>query len=359
MIMQPGKMLTKRPRPMLLRALLFAPALLLVAVWLNILSPRSTPAAEGKALPRSVIIATHAVGTGFHSDGSAVAKTVSEHSSMTMVVRPHPGTPAWLPAMSNGEIEFGIMVGSDGASAFRGVGAHRRAYPDIRLLMVGAPMHLAFWAPMDSPIRTTADLKGRRVPSGWRGLPIIYYTAGASLASGGLTWDDVVKVPVAELGENLRAFMEGRTDVLWHSVGAPAVREANARIRGGIRLVSIGSSPESLKRMAEFNPGTYMMRLKKGASVGIVEDVAAQTEDITVVVPRQLPEEVVRAVLNALWDNNDELRKVTPRMRGWTTQRMASTQAAVPYHPGAIKYFREKGVWSAEMEKLQHELEKR
>jgi uncharacterized protein len=333
-------------------------ALFLLACGLSPVFTAAALAAEAK-LPPSIVMATHAVGTGFHADGSAVAKTVSEHSSMTMVVRPHPGPPAWLPAMNNGEMEFGLIVGSDGASAFRGVGAHRRAYPNIRLLTIGAPMHLAFWAPIDSSIKTTADLKGKRVPSGWAGLPIIYYTAGASLASGGLTWDDVVKVPVAELGENLRAFMEGRTDVLWHSVGAPAIQEANARIRGGIRLVAIGSSPESLKRLAQFNPGTYMMMLKKGLSVGIVEDVPAQTEDITVVAPVQLPEEVVSAVLKILWDNNDELRKVTPRMRAWTRERMVSNQAAVPYHPGAIKFFREKGVWSAEMEKLQRELEKR
>jgi TRAP transporter TAXI family solute receptor len=356
MMMQGRKILTTETRRKFIRVLFSGFAVLFVSGWLNILGPSSALAAEAKPLPRSLIIATHAVGTGFHSDGSVVAKVVSEHLPMTMVVRPHPGPPAWLPAMNNGEIEFGIIVGSDSATAFRGVGAHRKAYPNIRLLMIGAPMHLAFWAPTNSPIKTTADLKGKRVPSGWAGLPIIQYTGGAALANGGLTWDDVVKVPVAELAENLRAFMEGRTDVLWHSVGAPAVQEANVRISGGVRPVAIRTSPESLKRMADFNPGTYMMMLKKGTAVGIVEDVAVQSEDITVVAPAQLPEEVVAAVLKVLWDSNDELRKVTPRMRAWTQERMISTQAAVPYHPAAIKFFRDKGVWSPDMEALQQRL---
>lgn len=315
-------------------------------------------AAEGKPLPRSVVIATHAAGTGFHADGSAVAKVISEKSPMTMIVRPHPGPPAWLPAMNNGEVEFGIIVGSDAATAYRGTGAHRKANPNVRLLAIGAPMHLAFWASADSAIKTTADLKGKRIPSGWAGLPIIHYTAGANLANGGLTWDDVAKVPVAELGENLRAFMEGRTEVLWHSVGAPAVQEANTRTRGGIRAVAIRTSPEGLKRMADFNPGTYMMSLKKGAAVGIVDDVPVQTEDICVVVSAQLPEEVVYAALKVLWDNNDDLTKVTPRMRSWIRDRMASKEAAIPYHAGAIKFFREKGVWSQEMDAHQQQLEK-
>jgi TRAP transporter TAXI family solute receptor len=331
--------------------------LLHVVLWGHLSGTAS--AADSKPLPKSVVIATHATGSGFHADGSAVAKIVSEKSPMTMVVRPHPGPPAWLPSMNEGEVEFGVIVGSDAATAFRGTGSHRKAYPNIRLLIIGAPMHLAFWAPFDSPIKNTADLRGKRVPSGWAGLPIIHYTAGANLANGGLTWNDVVKVPVAELNENVRVFLEGRTDVVWHSVGAPAIQEANARIRGGVRLVPIRNTPESLKRMAAFNPGTYMTLLKKGAAVGVVEDVAAQSEDICVMASAQLPDSVVHAALTALWEHNDELRKVTPRMQAWTHQRMVSREAAVPYHTGAIKFFRDKGVWSPDMEKLQRELEKR
>lgn len=318
--------------------------------------PASAVAAESKSLPRSVVIATHAVGSGFHADGSAVAKVVSERSPITMVVRPHPGPPAWLPAMNNGEIEFGVLVGSDGATAYKGTGAHRKAYPNIRLLITGSPLHVAFFAPVDSPIKATADLRGKRVPSSWAGLPIIHYTAGANLANGGLTWDDVVKVPIAELAENLRVFLEGRTDVFWHSVGAPAVQEANARIRGGVRIIPIAISPESLKRMAEFNPGTFMMSLKKGSAVGILADTPVQTEDEYLLAPAQLPEEVAYAVLKVLWDNNEELRKVTPRMQAWTRERMTSSEAAVPYHPAAVKFFREKGVWSEQMDALQQRL---
>lgn len=329
---------------------------LLFAVATLTLSPGSSAAADGKSLPRSVVIATHAVGTGFHADGSVVAKIVSEHSPMTMIVRPHPGPPAWLPSMNNGEIEFGVITGSDGASTYRGVGAYRKTTPNIRLVMIGAPLYVTFWAPADSGIKTVSDLKGKRVPSGWKGLPVIHFNAGANLASGGLTWDDVVQVPVAELGENVRAFLEGRTDVLWHSVGAPAVQEANARTGGGVRLVAIGTSPEGLKRMGEVNPGSYMMRIKKGSAVGVLEDVPVQANDMYMLAPVNLSEDIVQAVLKVLWDNNDELRKVTPRMRDWSRERMVSTEAAVPYHPGAIKFFREKRVWSADMDALQQKL---
>lgn len=333
-------------------------ALILIVCGLSLSLASGALAAEAK-LPPAVVIATHAVGSGFHADGSVVAKIVSERAPMTMVVRPHPGPPAWLPAMNNGEIEFGILTGSDAASTFRGVGAYRKATPNIRLVMIGAPLYVAFWASAGSGIKTVADLKGKRVPSGWKGLPVIHFNAGANLATVGLGWEDTVQVPVAELNENVRAFLEGRTDVMWHSVGAPAVQEANARVRSGVRLVAIGTSPEGLKRMAEANPGTYKTSLKKGSFVGILDDSPVAANDMYVVAPASLSQDVVDAVLKILWDNNEELRKVTPRMRAWTRDRMVATEAAIPFHPGAIKFFREKRAWSAEMDKLQAEMEKR
>lgn len=327
---------------------------LLVLVWLS-LSLASGWASAQAQLPPAVVLATHGVGTGFHADGSVIAKMISDRSPMTMVVRPHPGPPAWLPSMNGGEIEFGVLTGVDSASAFRGVGAYRRANPNIRLVMVGAPLTLAWWASAESGMKTVADLKGKRLPSGWKGLPVIHFSTQAALASTGLTLDDVVRVPVAELGENVRAFLEGRTDAMWHSVGAPAVQEANARIRGGIRMLAIGTSQEGLRRMAELLPGTYKLDIKKGSSVGVLDDTPVAANDIYIVAPVSLSENVVEAFLKIVWDQNDELRKVTPRMRQWTRERMASAQATIPYHAGAIKFYREKGVWSAEMDKHQQQ----
>lgn len=345
----------RRKKGFVLCGLLFGfVSVLMVAAWLT--SPTPAASAESKGLPRAVVIATHRVGSRFHADGSGIAKLVSERLPMTMVVRPHPGPPAWLPAMNTGEIEFGIITGGDAATAYRGKGAYRKAFPNIRLLIIGAPLRVAFWARADSGIRTAADLRGKRVPSGWSGLPVIHFNAGANLATVGLTWDDVVKVPVAELAENLRSFLEGRTDVLWHSVGSPAVEEANARTRGGIRLVAIGTSPEGLKRMAETNPGTYMTVVKKGSSSGVLEDTPVQANDTYVSAAALLREDVAYATVKALWDYNEKLVKISPRLRRWTRGRMVSTEAAIPYHPGAVRFFREKGVWSAKMEALQKKL---
>lgn len=329
-------------------------AVLTFMVWHAFSTP--TASAESKGLPRAVVIATHSVGTTFYSIGGAIAKVVTEHSPMTATVRPHPGPPAWYPGMNTGEIEFGIVVSADGATAYRGVATYRKAFPNIRLLMRGAPLVLGFYAPASSKLRNVADLRGKRVPSNWSGIPIIRFTAGAALASAGLTWDDVVKVPVADLRESVRAFLEGRTDVMWHSVRSPAVQEANARTRGGIRALAVDNTPEGLKRMKESLPGAYKLVLKAGAVSPILENTPMLAEDIYVMASKFLAENVAYEVLKILWDHNEDLRKSSARLKAWTRKRMPAPEPFVPYHPGAIRFFRDKGVWSAEMEALHKKL---
>ncbi|MBI2359917.1 MAG: TAXI family TRAP transporter solute-binding subunit [Deltaproteobacteria bacterium] len=332
----------------------FVTTTLVITSW--VASVKEVAAGEVMTLPRSAVIATHSVGSGFNADGTGIAKLVSENSPMTMIVRPHPGPPAWLPAMNKGEIEFGILISSDAAAARKGVAIYKAAFPNVRLVLVGAPLFSGFWAPAGSPMRTVADLRGKRVPSGWSGLPILHFTATACLATAGLTWDDVIKTPVTELDENMRAFMEGRTDVFHQSIGAPGVEEANARTRGGIRLLAIGTEPEGLKRMAEINPGAYMLRLKKGQTTGILEDTPVNANDMYVVAPAQLSDDVIYSTVKVLWDHNDQMRKISPRLRPWARERMVSKAAAIPYHPGSIRFFREKAAWSGEMEALQKKL---
>ncbi|MEK7378780.1 MAG: hypothetical protein AABZ71_07730, partial [Candidatus Binatota bacterium] len=76
------------------------------------------------------------------------------------------------------------------------------------------------------------------------GIPIARLSSTAALATAGLTYNDITRIPVSDLQAGAQAFLEGRTDAGWHSVGSPAVEEANAR-RGGVKWISVISTPEA------------------------------------------------------------------------------------------------------------------
>lgn len=308
------------------------------------------------ALPRSATLATHAVGSIYNAMGTGLAGVISRNSSMTVRVQPYAGPPAWLPSMDTGETDMGIITSGDAVSAYRGIIFYKKAYKNTRIISIGGTLKPGFYVAKESTIQTVADLKGRRVPSDYPGIPSIRRLIEGALATAGLSYNDVVKVPVSDLQAGAQAFLEGRTEAVWHSVGSPTVEEANARHAGGVRFISIIATPEAAKRMAEIYPGSYPGLVKAGSATGIVKDVYLSTNDIYLAGGKALSEEAAYEVVRILWEKNQELDAAYRALKEWSRERMVSARAFIPYHPGAIKFYKEKGLWTPEMEALQASL---
>lgn len=304
-------------------------------------------------LPRSASLATHGVGSLFNALGTGIATVISRNTPMTIRVQPFAGPPSWLPTMGTGETEMGILTGADAVASYRGIVLYKKRYKNTRLLLVGGPLQLGFYVAKKSSIKTLADLKGKKIPTDYPGMPIVMLSSTAALASVGLSYKDIVKVPVSDFVAGGRAFLEGRTDAGWLSMRAPITKEANARISGGIRLLSVDASPEGAKRMADVYPGSYPSVIKKGKVIGAFSDVAVLTNDTYLVVSKDFSDEAAYAVVKSLWDNYKELGAAYGALRSWRPGRMVKLGAVLPYHPGAIKFFKEKGKWGKEMDAQQ------
>ncbi|MBI2359291.1 MAG: TAXI family TRAP transporter solute-binding subunit [Deltaproteobacteria bacterium] len=314
-----------------------------------------TPLAALGAMPRSVNLATAAVGSQNNAWGTGIATIISRYTPMTVRVQPYAGPPAWLPSMDKGETDMGVLTGPDAFTSYKGIIIYKRPFRNSRILIVGGTLTLSFYVAKDANMVSVADLRGKRIPGDFPGTPIVKLSTTAALASAGLTYSDVVKVPVSDLQAGAQAFLEGRTDAGWHTVGSPAVEEANAR-KGGVKFVSVIATPEGAKRMADIYPGSYPSILKAGSAAGIVKETAVLTNDVYLVASKELTDDAAYEVVKALWNYNQELGAAYPTLKEWTRERIVSPRATIPYHPGAIRFFKEKGVWSKEMEPLQAKL---
>ncbi len=307
------------------------------------------------AVPRNATLATHAVGSLYNALGTGIATVLSRRTPITVRVQPFAGPPAWLPAMDKGETDMGVLTSADAAMAYKGIAIYRRPFKNIRILVVGGALQLSFYVAKDSPMETVADLRGKRVPTDFPGIPIVKMSSSAVLATAGLTYDDITRVPVSDLMANAQAFLEGRVDAAWFSVGAPAVEEANAR-KGGVKFLSTISTPDAAKRMADIYPGSYPSVVKAGTATGVLKDTTFLTNDIYLVTAKEMSDEAVREILKALWEFNEELGVAYPALKAWRRDRMVSHTAFIPYHPGAVKFFKEKGAWNNETEAMQTKL---
>jgi TRAP transporter TAXI family solute receptor len=319
-----------------------------------------TAGTQAQQLPKSVAIGSNPLGSLFYALASGLAKVVSDAAAIQAQVQPYAGTSTFVPLFDSGELDFGVVNAVDMGMVYRGTNfkvGGRNPFPHVpssRLLMRGSPLRSSFIVRKDSPIKTLADVKGKRVTGEYPAQLAVWYNMFGALSNAGLSWNDVKVVPVPAVNEGVDALIQGRADVTTHAMGSAKLKEADAAV--GIRFLSLDCSKLGEERIKKAIPGYYLSTVKGGSSSGILEDTCAYTYDIYLVGHAKLPDAVVRNVLQAIWVNIDKLPQFHPGFAEWTKARAVDAEVTIPYHPAAMRYFKDAGVWPAKMDEAQKKL---
>ncbi len=316
---------------------------------------------HAQKFPRSVSVGSNPPGSLYYSLASGFANVVSSAAPFQMTVQPYTGSSTFLPLIESGELDFGIINAVDMALAYQGpnrlkIGG-RNPYPHVpsgRLIMRGAPLVSSLIVRKDSPVKTIYDVKGKRVTGEYPAQLANWYNVFGALSNGGLTWNDVKVVPVPAVNEGVDALIAGRADVTTYAVGAAKIKEADVAV--GIRYIPLDCSARGEERIKKAVPGYYLTTLKGGSSTGIVADTCMFAYDIYLIGHKADPDQVVKSVLKAIWDNMAKLPPLHPNFKDWTRERAVSPDVTLPYHPAAIEFYREKGLWPAKMDDAQRRL---
>jgi len=305
-------------------------------------------------------IGTNPPGSILYVVGGALAKVAGDAGTARLTVQPYSGTSTFLPMLESGELELGVNNAVDVGLAYRGADykiGGRNPFPhtpSLRLVMRSAPIMVAPLVRRDSPIKTIQDVKGKRMTGEYPANLAIWYNVFGELASAGLTFRDVRVVPVAGLNEGVDALIAGRADVATYGINGAKVREADASV--GVRHLSIDCSPEGEKRLRAAVPGYYPRRVKKEEAAAVVDDICVVAYDIYVVASKRTSDAVVEGLLRAVWDNGSKLAPFHSMLREWSRDRMLGADVTIPYHPAAMRFYREHNVWSAEIDQAQQRL---
>jgi TRAP transporter TAXI family solute receptor len=311
--------------------------------------------------PKAVTIGTNPAGTVFYPVAGGLASVISGGAPFQAGIQPYTGSSTFLPLLDNGEIDFGIVNAIETGLAFQGsarlkIGGKNPLphVPNARLIMRGSPLSVSMLVRKDSPIKSVHDVKGKRMTGEYPANVAIWFHLYAGLANGGFTWNDVKVVPVPAVNDGVDAIVQGRADVTNHAVGAAKVREADAAV--GIRYIPLDCSAEGEERVKKAVPGYYLTTIKAGTSPGVVVDTCVLTYDIYFVGHKGLRAEVVQGTLKAIWDNIEKLPPLNPQFKEWTRARAASADVTAAYHPAAVQFYKDKGIWTAKMDETQKKL---
>ena len=332
-------------------------AVVRLAVVVGLVVALASPAAA--QLPRSVTLATNPPGTVYYTFGSGLAKVISG-GPFQVAIQPYAGSSTFLPLLNSGEVELGIVNAVDMGLSYRGpkfqIGG-RNPFPhapNVRLVMRGSPLLVGLLVRKDSPIKTVHDVKGKRMTGEYPAHLAVWYNMFGHLASAGLTWSDVKVIPVPAVNEGVDALIQGRADVTEHAINAAKIKEADASV--GVRHVSIDCSPAGEKRLKQAVPGYFGRIVKPGEATAVVEDTCFIAYDQYLVAGKSVPDDMVESTLRSIWDNVDKLPPIHPIFKEWTRERAVTTEMTIPYHPAAVRFYKERGVWKPEHEALQQKL---
>lgn len=306
-------------------------------------------------------IGTNPPGSILYVVGGAIAKVAADAGTAKLTVQPYSGTSTFLPMLESGELELGVNNAVDVGLAYNGPGytiGGRNPFPHtpgLRLVMRSAPLMVAPVVRRDSPIKTIQDVKGKRVTGEYPANLAIWYNVFGELGSAGLGFKDVRVVPVAGLNEGIDALIQGRADVATYGLNGAKVREADAAV--GVRHLSIDCSPDGERRLRAAVPGYYSRRVKKEEAAAVVDDsICVVAYDVYVVAGKGASDAVVDGLLKAIWENGTKLAPFHPLLREWSRGRMMGADVTIPYHGAAMRFYREHGAWTAEMEQAQQRL---
>jgi len=331
-----------------------AAAVALLALALALAGPATARA------QKVVTIGSNPPGSVFHAVASGLVKLAGETGVARATVQPYAGSSTFLPLLESGELDFGVNTALDAALSYRGptftVGG-RNPFPhapSMRLLMLGPRLTAAPLVRKDSPIRTMRDVRGKRVTGEYPASVSTWYTIFGSLQSAGLSWSDVQVVPVPGLPEGIDALVQRRADVSLFALNGAKVREADAAV--GVRHLSLDCSPEGAGRVRAALPGYFVHPVKRGEAAAVVEDICAVAFHIYFTAGKGVTDDLAEALMRAMWDQGGRLASVHPIFKDWAHDRLPSLDVAVPYHPGAVRFLRSRGLWTADMERIQQQL---
>jgi TRAP transporter TAXI family solute receptor len=200
----------------------------------------------------------------------------------------------------------------------------------------------------DLGVKTFADLKGKRV-SWVRGSPALQVNLLAALAFGGLTLDDVQVVVMPGWGQSMQAIINGQSDAAAGSTISSIYNQIGASPRG-LFHVTMPHNDEAAwaraKAVAPFwNKSIVEVAIRGEENTSGKMPFEGNNYPYPIFVANETMDEgVAYSLTKAVMDNYESYKDAGPGMDGYQIKNQ-NFEWIFPYHPGAIRYFKEAGVW--------------
>ena len=292
---------------------------------------------------KRITIGTNAAGTLYNQIGTVVSTLIQKSTGIPCNVRPFAGTSVYLPQLHRGEIEFGLNSALNSSIAYHGQDEYKQPLTKLRGVMMIARAYYGFYAKNSSGLKSVGDLKGKPTVMSYRAIASFDRVNQAVIATAGLTLNDVKPVVVSGIPDTVRGIVDGRVVAGGTIIGIPMLREANATVSGGLRVLELGPNEKPINALAGFTAVTIK---PLPPFVGVSKPMKVPRFDVFLNTGAHLSADDVYKVVKVIYSNWASLQKDVPALRAIPTKDLAPLNFGHPYHAGAVRFFKEVGLWT-------------
>lgn len=308
-----------------------------------------TAGASAAELPKSMTWSSYDVGSAGYAEASAIADAFGKKFGTRIRIQPSGSSIGRLQPVLSKRADIGFLATE---TFFASEGIHdfstRRWGPQDLRVVAGRPSSFGIFTAADADIHTLQDLKGKRFAY-VAGNPSINVKCDAFLAFAGLTRDDVDAKMFPTYANAMSSLARNEADASCTTTTPSHVYELEQSPRG-IRWLEVpADDEEGWKRLRAVAP--FFQPYTETVGAGISEenpvDILAYRYPV-LVVRSDTDADLVYAFTKALDETYDMYKDATSVMPRWDLKQAGVPAADAPFHEGAIRYLKEKGIWTDE-----------
>jgi len=300
---------------------------------------------DASAQQKFVTIGTGGVTGVYYAAGGAICRLVNKDRAKHGIrcsVESTGGSVFNVNTIKAGELDLGVTQSDVMYNAVKGLGNFKDAgaYGDLRAVMSLHPEPFTVLARKEGNVKSFADFKGKKFNVGNPGSGT---RASLEELIGAMGWKltDFSLASELKADEHGPALCDGKIDGFFYGVGHPSANIQDPTTSCGAKLVSVtGPAVDKLVldkpyyAYATIPAGLYPNNPQETKTYGVLA---------TLVTSAKVPDEQVYAIVKAVFDNFEEFKKLHPALANLKPEEMVKNGLSAPLHPGAVKYYKEKG----------------
>ncbi len=297
-----------------------------------------------EAQQKTIAIGTGGTGGVYYPLGGAMANVLSKHlPGVQATAEVTGGSVDNLKLIGSGQSEIGFSMADAALDALKGEDKFKGSKVPLQTLMVLYPNRMHVVTVDGTGVEKMSDLKGKRVSTGSPG-SATEVMAFRVIEAAGLDRDKDLKRERLGVAESVNAIKDRKIDAFFWVGGIPTAAVTDLAASPGIKMKLIDHGDLVDKMNAKYGKLYSAGTIAPGAYPNT--DKPNQIVDVwnILVTGDRMTDDAAYAIVKTLVEKKAELVAVHKEAESFSLENQVQERSPIPFHPGAMKFFKEQGV---------------